>query len=129
MLVALPALAQVYVWNTGLDAAALRAARPGLDVRGSSPAPDEPLELEDEVVFERPVNEPVEEPAPEPDGAAPSPINTTCPVSGSPVDPAYVVIYQGKTVGFCCPNCPRTFEADPKPYLAALGLDDSPTKD
>lgn len=131
-LAGLPALTQVYVWNTGLDAEALRAARPELDVRGSSPPPAEPLELEDVVVFERPVAAvTVEEgaPAAEPVDTAAQPINTTCPVSGSPVDPAHVVIYKGKTVGFCCPNCPRTFEADPTPFLAALGLDDLPTKD
>jgi YHS domain-containing protein len=39
------------------------------------------------------------------------------------------VTFRGKTVGFCCPNCPRTFEADPTPFLAGLGLEDLPTKD
>lgn len=128
-LIALPALEQVFIWNTGLDAAALQAARPELDVRGAVAAPDEPLELEDEVVFERPVAQAQKAPPTEPIDTAQAPINTTCPVSGSPVDPAHVVIYQGKTVGFCCPNCPPTFEADPTPFLAALGLDAPPTKD
>ncbi len=52
----------------------------------------------------------------------PKPINTACPVSGKPIDPAQTVAYQGKRVAFCCADCKAKFEHDPKPFLAKLDL-------
>jgi len=45
---------------------------------------------------------------------------TTCPVSGKPINPEAVVEYKNKKVYFCCPNCPAAFEADPKKFLEKL---------
>ena len=49
------------------------------------------------------------------------PVNTTCPVSGKPVNPAKTVLREGMLVAFCCDNCKAKFQQDPKPYLAKLG--------
>lgn len=49
-----------------------------------------------------------------------TPVNTVCPVSGTAVDPAHTVTYEGKLVGFCCPNCLAKFNEDPAPFLANL---------
>jgi mono/diheme cytochrome c family protein/YHS domain-containing protein len=56
----------------------------------------------------------------------PAQLNTTCPVSGKPVDPAKTSSYAGTVIAFCCDDCKATFEKDPKPFLAKLGL--SPAK-
>ncbi|MDZ4828772.1 MAG: YHS domain-containing protein, partial [Phycisphaerae bacterium] len=48
------------------------------------------------------------------------PINAVCPVSGTPVDPRYTIVYEGKVIGFCCPNCPKKFWDDPKAFAEKL---------
>lgn len=45
---------------------------------------------------------------------------TTCPVSGQPIDKKYHTVYKGKTVYFCCPNCPPIFEKNPEKYIDKL---------
>jgi YHS domain-containing protein len=45
---------------------------------------------------------------------------TKCPVSGKDIDPEHVVEYKGEKVYFCCPNCPKAFEANPEKYVAKL---------
>lgn len=51
-----------------------------------------------------------------------APINTTCPVTGKPIDLAKTVVYEGKTIAFCCDDCKASFQKDPKPILAKLQL-------
>jgi YHS domain-containing protein len=31
-----------------------------------------------------------------------------------------MVVYEGKVIAFCCPNCPKQFWTDPQKFLAAL---------
>lgn len=48
---------------------------------------------------------------------------TMCPVSGKPIDalnPKAAVEHDGKKVYFCCPNCPKAFEADPAKFTKKL---------
>jgi uncharacterized UBP type Zn finger protein len=46
---------------------------------------------------------------------------TTCPVMvGNPIDKNVFVMYQGKKVYFCCPECKAKFQADPEKYLDKL---------
>lgn len=54
--------------------------------------------------------------------AAAKPINTKCPISGKDIDPARTTVHEGQLVAFCCDQCKATFEKDPKPHLARLGL-------
>lgn len=103
-LLAMPQLRRVYVWNTKLSdrGIARLCLRHGLSVVGGETA-----------------KAPVAEASADKSGAAQKPRNTTCPVSGSPVDPKYAVWFEGRAIGFCCPNCPKTFWAEPAKYPVA----------
>jgi YHS domain-containing protein len=51
----------------------------------------------------------------------PTAINKLCPVTHDPVDPKIPTIeYKGKTIGFCCSDCIKAFNADPEKYMANL---------
>ena len=50
-------------------------------------------------------------------------INTKCPVSGKDVDPAHVVVFEGKAVGLCCDKCEAKFVAEPKKYIDKVVAD------
>ncbi|NLF40618.1 YHS domain-containing protein [bacterium] len=43
--------------------------------------------------------------------------NALCPVMGGKVDKNVSVVYNGTRVHFCCPDCIKTFTADPEKYL------------
>ena len=45
-----------------------------------------------------------------------------CPVSGKPCLKEHKVAYKGAEVYFCCPNCPKAFEADTKKFAAKANL-------
>lgn len=47
-------------------------------------------------------------------------VNTVCPVSGKPIDPAKTVVHNGVVIAFCCDDCKAKFQQDPGPYLAKL---------
>ncbi len=52
-------------------------------------------------------------------------LNTTCPMSGEPVDPnAQTVNYDGKTIGLCCGACVKPWnkktDAEKAGYVAGL---------
>ncbi len=121
---ALPALREVNVWSAGLSGEALarlRSARPDLAVEAGDALTTPELETEPEIVLtgDRPL------PGEEGKGAAApasvlEPINATCPVSGKPVDKSYTIVFGGKVIGFCCPNCPKEFWSDPAKYEGKL---------
>jgi YHS domain-containing protein len=55
--------------------------------------------------------------APSTSPAAATPANQKCPVSGDPVAAkGKTVIYQGKTIGFCCDDCVEPFQKNPEKY-------------
>lgn len=118
-LVALPKLERLVLWRSAISAegrARLHAAKPSLVLEDGNAPPASALEAEGEVKFTSD--------APLPGAAAVptalTPINATCPVSGSPVNPKYAVVFEGKIVGFCCPNCPKEFWADPPSFAEKL---------
>ncbi len=45
-----------------------------------------------------------------------------CPVSGQPCKAEHTVAFNGGKVAFCCPNCPKAFEADPEKFAAKANL-------
>ena len=45
---------------------------------------------------------------------------TTCPVSGMPIDKNISTTYKGKTVYFCTPGCKAEFEKNPEKYAGKL---------
>jgi YHS domain-containing protein len=49
-----------------------------------------------------------------------SPEQTTCPVTGGPINKDVYTIYQGKKVYFCCEGCKRAFEKKPEKYIDKL---------
>lgn len=51
------------------------------------------------------------------------PVNTVCPVSGKPVDPAKTIVYEGRRIAFCCNDCCAEFQKDPAKYAAKLNLE------
>jgi YHS domain-containing protein/uncharacterized protein YdcH (DUF465 family) len=55
--------------------------------------------------------------------ASAKPINSKCPIKGEPVDPAHVVVFEGKTIGLCCDKCQAAFAADPKKYIDKVVAD------
>ncbi len=48
---------------------------------------------------------------------------STCPVSGKPIDKAVFVDHQGQRVYFCCQGCPAAFKANPEKYYAKFEKD------
>ncbi len=113
-----PSLKRLYLWGTGVtpDAAAhLRTLLPATTIDLGDTGAATVLESEPDLKLSSD--------APPPGQAllaSLTPINTTCPVSGSPVDTKYMVVYEGKVIAFCCPNCPKQFWADPQKFLSAL---------
>jgi len=121
----MPALTELYLWGTAFTPggiAKLREQLPEVMIDFGDSFYDEPLEIEAELVFTS--DAPLVDAPPTEEGTTPkavdtvrlTPSNTTCPVSGKPVDPLYTVVYDGKVIGFCCPNCPKTFWEDPAQY-------------
>jgi len=51
-------------------------------------------------------------------------IETNCPVSGEPLvgiaEKGPVTTYKGRTIRFCCPDCPGKFEVNPSKYVAGM---------
>ncbi|MDZ4290118.1 MAG: hypothetical protein U0984_19280, partial [Prosthecobacter sp.] len=46
------------------------------------------------------------------DSAVQEPLNTVCPISGKPANPAITSVYEGKTYAFAEEACRKKFEAD-----------------
>ncbi|MFO0828312.1 MAG: c-type cytochrome domain-containing protein [Phycisphaerales bacterium] len=122
-LVAMPGLRRAFLWSSAITPRGLQRLRDGrrdlLADAGDAPE-STPVEAEPPVKLGA-----APKPA-EPTAAAPAttvslkPINTVCPVSGAPIDPKYTILYDGKVIGFCCPNCPKKFWEDPEAYLAKI---------
>ena len=54
-------------------------------------------------------------------GKAAKPVNKLCAVNpDDAVDPTVTTVYEGKVIGFCCEDCQKKFDLDPKAYVAKL---------
>jgi YHS domain-containing protein len=53
----------------------------------------------------------------------PPAVNLTCPVSAKPVKPEHTLAYEGDTIAFCCENCPKAFEKEPKKFADKIKAD------
>ena len=47
----------------------------------------------------------------------PKPVNTKCPVTGEDIDSKVTIVYDGKTIAFCCEDCVKVFKKNPDKYL------------
>lgn len=45
-----------------------------------------------------------------------APVNTTCPVSGEPIDPSVTATIDGRVIAFCCEECRAKYQAEPARY-------------
>lgn len=120
VLLALPALARVHVWHSGMTAAALerlRKARPKLAVDDGTTPDAQVAEREAGIVLGGAKSTATASASPSPSLA---PINTSCPVSGSPASPAYSIVFEGRVIAFCCRDCPAKFWSSPATYRAKL---------
>jgi YHS domain-containing protein len=118
LLLSLPKLDHVFLWGCALppeELARLRA-RAGLVVDAGD-KPDAVLaELEPPPKFTSELPSPDAPPPGDPD----APINTLCPITGSPVNAKYTRKFEGRVIGFCCPNCPAEFDKDPAACAAKV---------
>ena len=47
-------------------------------------------------------------------------VQTTCPVTGNPIDKKFFTYYKGRGIYFCCADCIEKFNAEPDKYLKAI---------
>jgi YHS domain-containing protein len=95
-------LRKVYLWNSGVTIQGIGRLRLGgedLVIEAGDAGEARPLETEGKAV---PAKPPIS--------------NTACPVTGKPVDPAFQLVHQGRSIGFCCSKCMASFLADPAKY-------------
>ena len=124
----LPALERLWIWDAGMTPeglVALREAMPEVHIDAGDLGMSVALEVEEKPEFtsDAPPVDPV--PEPEPGSlASQTPVNDVCLVSGKAIDPQYNLLHDGKVIGFCCPNCPATFQADPAKFLAKLPVEE-----
>lgn len=118
VLLGLPQLRKVALWNAGLTSEAVARLRASarLEVNAGDELAAAVLTSEGELAFTSDRALPGAELVP----AELRPVNATCPVSGSPVNPKYALVHTSggltRVVGFCCPNCPKEFWADPAKF-------------
>ncbi|MBF0300130.1 MAG: YHS domain-containing protein [Oligoflexia bacterium] len=55
--------------------------------------------------------------------AAPSKMQTKCPVLEGTIDKKLFVDYKGKRIYFCCAGCEKDFNKDPEKYLKKMKAD------
>jgi YHS domain-containing protein len=65
-------------------------------------------------------SKPTTQPASTQPTASATPVNTKCPVSGEDIDASRTIVYKGKTIAFCCPDCEEAFNKDPEKYVAKM---------
>jgi cytochrome c len=138
----LPGLAHLWIWDTPISAeglTALRESLPQVVIDAGDLTNAVAMETEGELSFtsdaplvDGPAGDESTTTQAEVGGASTgeisatqkasllSPINSLCPVTDKAIDPQYTVLFEGRVIGFCCPNCPKTFWLDPASYLAKL---------
>lgn len=110
LLASLESIQKLHVWGSNLSEETivqLSKQLPALVVNlGEADAP-EPVETEPKVTLGAP---------PPVATVSLNPVNTVCPVSGSPIDPRYAVVHEGRVIAFCCENCPGQFWTEPDKF-------------
>lgn len=110
-------LKRVYIWQTKVTEEAAKQ----LEAKNKS--------IQTFGVIKRPAPKavPLEEPKPqqaekkeEPKTTQVVHINSKCPVSGEPVDPAKLADYKGQKVALCCGNCLAKFKKEPEKFASKI---------
>lgn len=114
-LASLASAKSIFAWGTGLTREIVNASWP----TGASPVvdlgdvpPSAPL-----ADVQTPSSTPADLDAARRQALAP--VNTVCPVAGSPIDPRFALVHDNRVVAFCCAKCLATFLADPQRYPVA----------
>ncbi|MEO6709699.1 MAG: c-type cytochrome domain-containing protein [Planctomycetota bacterium] len=121
-LIAMTGLHGVHLWRSGISVegiARLRGKRPELAVDDGAQAASVALEAETTISLTK-ASPPQSAPASPTTPPSFVPVNSKCPVTGAPVKQAYTIVHEGKLIGFCCPECPKEFWADPAKYADRL---------
>lgn len=106
-------LKRLFLWGTKVTEAGAKGLKTAL--------PEVYVNRGEELTLPPPPPTVEPKPAPaKPTAAAGKPVNDKCPINGKDVDPSHVLVYEGKTIAFCCGNCPGTFEKDPKKYVGKI---------
>lgn len=112
----LPNLRQLYLWQTKVTpAAATNFAEARIDRAQIRQWETEIAALQQKIRAEKVIiNIGIES------KSAVMALNTTCPVSGKPVDSAKIAVHEGSTIAFCCDDCKNAFLKDPANYASKL---------
>jgi YHS domain-containing protein len=116
----LPKLKQVYLWQTKVSPTAAKALAEARTDVAQIRVWNEEIEALRKKVTEAHFSAELGVTANNASGTNAPAVNTQCPVSGKPADPAKTVLYEGKLVAFCCDDCKAKFQQDPKPFLEKL---------
>ncbi|MCH2100309.1 MAG: hypothetical protein MK209_00080 [Planctomycetes bacterium] len=120
----LPALERLWIWDAGITTeglATLRKAMPEVHIDAGDVGISVALETEETPKLTNDASQ--VDPALDPETnslTTQNPVNSICLVSGNVIDPQFNLLHDGKVIGFCCPNCPKTFQANPAKFLAKL---------
>src|SRR5688500_18536466 len=104
-------LKRLYLWQTKVTDAGvnpLKASVAGLTVNRGEELTIVPPKVDEKKPEAKPV------------AAAGKAINEKCPVTDTPPAAQSTAVHEGRTVAFCCNNCPETFKKEPAKFLAKL---------
>ena len=119
----LPRLSQLYLWGTKVTPAAAKSFADSLPEADDIRKWQAEIEaLQTRIQEARVVVDVGTSPAAAAVASEPKPVNSACPVSGKPADPANSLVYEGERVAFCCEGCKAKFQQDPRPFLSKLNL-------
>jgi uncharacterized membrane protein/YHS domain-containing protein/mono/diheme cytochrome c family protein len=119
----LPKLSQVYLWGTKASpegATLLASARINEPERKRIEREIEALRAQLKAQHILVHTGSVQQAQPVSSAGAAELANSTCPLSGKPVDPSKKLEFEGKTYAFCCDDCLAKAKKDPKTALAKL---------
>lgn len=114
-------LTRLYAWKTTFERDSLvklRGERPNLLADADESVASAALETEPALTFSS--DAPLPGATPAPAAASLAPVNAICPVSGAAVNSKFVIVWEGRAVGFCCEKCAAAFWADPAKYVGAI---------
>ena len=116
----LPRLKRLYLWQTGVTPAGAKAFAEARTDKDQIQRWQEEIEQLQARIRDSQVRVDLGASLPSPSSTNAAPVNTQCPVSGKPADPAKTLVHEGRLVAFCCDDCKAKFQQDPKPYLSKL---------
>ena len=122
----LPQLKRLYLWQTGVTPAGAKAFAEARADQGQIERWQEEIEQLQAKIKDHQVQVDLGTALTSRSSTNATPVNSQCPVSGKPADPAKTLFHEGRLVAFCCDDCKAKFQQDPKPYLNKLASPAAP---